>query len=287
MNFGLLALKQMIALISGSKNLPIQLHDYFIEARVPHCCVLFENNLNKPLIQKLETSNTPYIINQIGQLRPFFKFLKQHNVNKLIFSGSIDRKKINPLHFDTLGLKWLFKIGGAFFKGDDNLLQSLIKLLQKEQFEIVPASYYLKDLFTDVGNHASLKISCDRIADAQYGFDLLHTLSPFDVGQAVIVDRGKIIGIEGPEGTEQLIQRCKDLLTPDSKAILVKASKKNQSHLIDMPTIGPETFTQAHQCMITGIAIEALKVQVLDLSKCIEIANQNNMYFYSMNNQER
>ncbi len=277
----------MIALLSGSKNLPVQLHDYFIQEKVSHCCVLFENHLNEPLIQKLETNNTPYIINQIGQLRPFFKFLKQHNAKKLIFAGSIDRKKINPLHFDTLGLKWLFKIGSAFFKGDDNLLQTLIKLLQKEQFNIMPVSHYLKDLFIDVGNHASFKISSETIPNVQYGFDLLNTLSPFDVGQAVIIDRGKVIGIEGPEGTEQLIQRCKDLLTPDSKAILIKTSKKNQSHLIDLPTIGPETFAQAHQCMITGIAIEALKVQVLDLRQCVEIANQNNMFFYSMNNQER
>lgn len=276
----------MIALISGSKDLPVQLHNFFIKEKVLHCCVLLEDHLNQTLLQQLDDSKTPYFINKIGQLKPLFKFLKQHNVKQLVFAGSIDRKKINPLHFDSLGLKWLLKLGQSFFKGDDTLLKALIKLLENEQFEIKPASFYLKDLFLDTGDHAATKTSEKQIDNIQYGLQLLNALSPFDIGQSVIIDRKKVIGIEGPEGTEQLLKRCKDLLMPDSQAVLIKASKLTQTRLIDVPTIGFETFQQAYECGLKGVAIDT-SVQVINQPLCVQTANQYNLFFHSLNNKEK
>lgn len=275
----------MIALISGSKDLPVQLHNFFIKEKIQHCCVLLEDHLNDVLQQHLKDSQTPYIVNKIGQLKPFFRFLKSQKVTQLVFAGSVDRKKINPIHFDSLGLKWLIKLGQAFFKGDDAILKSLITLLQKDHFEIIPVSFYLKNLFLDTGDYAQTKTSQQQIEDIQYGLELLNTLSPFDVGQSVVIDRKKIIGIEGPEGTEQLLKRCKDLLTPDSQAILIKASKLNQTSLIDMPTIGFETFQQASECGLKGVAIDT-SVQVLNHHLCIQKANEHHLFFHSIHNKE-
>lgn len=50
--------------------------------------------------------------------------------------------------------------------------------------------------------------SAEDLRDIAYGIEVLKALSPLDVGQAVIVDEGRILGIEAAEGTQELIARC-------------------------------------------------------------------------------
>ncbi len=62
--------------------------------------------------------------------------------------------------------------------------------------------------------------------------------------------------------------------------VLVKAAKPGQDTRIDMPTVGPLTVLRAAEVGLTGIAIEAERVMVLDVERCVEIADRNNLFFW-------
>ena len=48
-------------------------------------------------------------------------------------------------------------------------------------------------------------------ADAELGFAVRAALGPLDAGQAVVAAGGKVLAIEGAEGTDAMLQRVADL----------------------------------------------------------------------------
>ena len=64
-------------------------------------------------------------------------------------------------------------------------------------------------------------------------------LGELDVGQAVVVQQGLVLGVEAVEGTDQLLARCAGLRRDGPGGVLVKLKKPRQERRADLPTIGP------------------------------------------------
>ena len=61
-----------------------------------------------------------------------------------------------------------------------------------------------------------------------------------DVGQAIIIQQGDVLGIEAVEGTDNLIKRTKKFIKNGEKPTLIKLKK--QDLRADLPTIGLNTI---------------------------------------------
>ena len=107
----------------------------------------------------------------------------------------------------------------------------------------------------------------------------MNALSKADVGQAVVVQEGIVLGIEAAEGTKALIERCAGLkLHPGKGGVLVKTSKIGQEEAIDLPTIGKNTILEAEYSNLAGIAIGAGKSQIIDFDETIKLANEKGIF---------
>ena len=91
------------------------------------------------------------------------------------------------------------------------------------------------------------------------GFEVVRALGPFDVGQAVVVAEGRVVAIEGAEGTDGMLGRLRaaGALAAARAGVLVKRPKPGQELRIDMPAIGPDTVRRAGDAGLTGIAVLA------------------------------
>ncbi len=73
---------------------------------------------------------------------------------------------------------------------------------------------------------------------------MLRALSPFDIGQAVIVIDGHVVAVEDIEGTDGLLARVARLRSEGrirakaGRGVLVKAPKSGQDLRFDLPTDG-------------------------------------------------
>jgi DUF1009 family protein len=89
--------------------------------------------------------------------------------------------------------------------------------------------------------------------------DIVGRLAPFDVGQAAVVRGGRVLAIEGVEGTDAMLERV--VHRRDSRAaaggVLVKRPKPGQELRIDMPAIGPNTVARAVEAGLAGLAVAA------------------------------
>jgi DUF1009 family protein len=103
-------------------------------------------------------------------------------------------------------------------------------------------------------------------------------LGALDVGQAVVVQQGHVLGVEAAEGTDALLQRCAALRREGPGGVLVKLCKPGQEARADLPTIGPETVAAAAASGLAGIAIEAGAALVLDHDAVVEAADRKGVF---------
>jgi DUF1009 family protein len=82
-------------------------------------------------------------------------------------------------------------------------------------------------------------------------------LGRLDVGQAVVVQEGIVLGVEAAEGTDALIARCAGLKRAGPGPVLVKVRKPQQDVRLDLPAIGTDTVAAAAAAGLRGIAVEA------------------------------
>ena len=63
---------------------------------------------------------------------------------------------------------------------------------------------------------------------------------------------------------------------------MVKAPKPRQELRIDMPTIGPETVELAYRIGLSGIAVQADGVLVIDEEEVVRLVDKLGLYLYGV-----
>ncbi|MBI1954311.1 MAG: UDP-2,3-diacylglucosamine diphosphatase LpxI, partial [Proteobacteria bacterium] len=236
-----------LALFAGEGQLP---KDIINQARLnrDELFVVAFNGLTPKEI----TAHTPHTWVSIGYVQDILDYLKENKITHIILAGSIQRPAFSEIKFDFKALLWLKKIGLKTAFGDDGLLAGILKLLEEEGYQIVSSLNYLKDLYVPEGLLTDQKPTGQDERDIERGIHILKALSAEDVGQAVIVQQGLVLGIEAIEGTQELIKRCASLKRKGEGGTLIKISKKGQDKRVDLPTIGFDTITQLYEAGLKG-----------------------------------
>ena len=102
--------------------------------------------------------------------------------------------------------------------------------------------------------------SLDKAADecVNRGVAVLDALGTHDVGQGIVLQDGRVIAIEGAEGTDEMLRRIAALIDPAAPpAIFVKRRKSGQDTRLDIPVVGEETLRLAAASGVRVLALEA------------------------------
>ena len=103
-----------------------------------------------------------------------------------------------------------------------------------------------------------------------------------DVGQAIIIQQGNVLGIEAVEGTDNLIKRTKKFIKNGEKPTLIKLIKRKQDLRADLPTIGLNTIKLCKKNFIGGIAFSANYTLFLDYKKIFAELKKGNFFLYGI-----
>ena len=87
-----------------------------------------------------------------------------------------------------------------------------------------------------------------------------------------------MLGVEGIEGTDKLIERCGTYQRKGDGGVLVKLRKPQQDMRIDLPTIGTTTIENLHKAGMRGVAIHAGNALIVDEAKVIALADKYKMF---------
>jgi len=264
-----------LALIAGRGDLPHKIIDAQKDVR-PIVIVAFEGQTPADLAERVP-SEIPMLWVKLGMVGPVLDFFKQWHVTDVTMAGGLTRPRLRDLSMDWVGARWLKVLGMNAFKGDNHLLGGIVAMLEAEGYQVIPPHALIGNLFVSAGVLTACAPTAADQRDITHGQSILNALSPFDVGQGVVVHDGCVLGIETIGGTEALLGHVKALGRPRG-GVFIKMSKVGQNQKVDMPTIGVETLAQVRAAGLAGIAIEAISVQVLDLVDVIQLANEAGVF---------
>jgi DUF1009 family protein len=220
----------------------------------------------------------------IGQLGRLAKLLRAENCRDLVFIGALVRPALSEIRLDWKTLRAMPSVLKAFRGGDDHLLSSVGRILEKDGFRMVGIKDVAPDLLMPRGCLTRAAPSADANADIARGREVLQALSPFDIGQAAIVVDGHVLGVEDIEGTDGLLARMARLRgegrirAKPGRGVLVKAPKSGQDLRFDLPTLGPRTIEGAAAAQLAGIAIVAGNTIVAEPQAMIEAADRAGLF---------
>jgi DUF1009 family protein len=220
----------------------------------------------------------------IGQLGRLAALLKAENCRDLVFIGALVRPALSEIRLDWKTVRAMPSVLKAFRGGDDHLLSSVGRILEADGFRVVGVKDVAPDLLMPQGCLTRLVPDSGAVADIAKGREVLRALSPFDVGQAVVVIDGHALAVEDIEGTDSLLARVARLRAEGrirakaSRGVLVKAPKSGQDLRFDLPTLGPRTIDGVAAAQLAGIAIVAGRTLVAEPQAMVEAADRAGLF---------
>jgi len=261
-----------LGILAGGGPLPGYLVEACRAADRPVFVVAFEGQADPDVI-----GNTPHEWVRLGAAGAALGCLRAEGVEEIVMAGPVRRPTLKELRPDRRAAKFLAK--GLLNKGDDGLLGGIVHALELEEgFRVVGANEVLGDLAAPTGPLGQFRPDQDVEADVAHGVRVLQTTGALDIGQAVIVQQGIVLGIEAAEGTHRLLERCRELRREGRGGVLVKLPKPGQETRADMPSIGPDTVTAACAAGLAGIAIGAGATLVFEQAVVVSAADAEELF---------
>lgn len=267
--------KPKIGILAGGGELPKELAYRLKEQKRAFFIIGFEG-----FVEPYWLHDFPHQRMRLAGIGKILRVLRQEKCEELILIGPIKRPSWRDFRPDFEGARLLARLGKAIFLGDNGLLASIISLLEEEGFRIRGAHEFLFDKKEKEGPLGLIKPQKQDLNDISYGKNFLKIIAPFDIGQACIVHLGRILAVEGAEGTDQMIARYGQLEDSYKGAILVKMPKIGQDLRVDMPTIGPNTIEYAARAGLKVIAFLGEETLFLEKDFCVQKANNLEICLY-------
>ena len=241
-----------LGIIAGGGAIPQDLINFCKENKRDYFVIAIEGNADKALID----DSIPHAWIRIGQAGTGFKKLAEEKVEEVIMIGTIKRPTLKDLVPDMRTAAFFAKVGMKSL-GDDGILRALVKEIEGEGMTVRGIHEVLPELLIKKGVLGKVKPSKQAKEDIRRAAEVATELGRLDVGQAVVVQQGLVLGVEGIEGTGELVRRCGDYKRKGEGGVLVKIRKPQQDMRVDLPTIGDKTVQAAYEAGLSGIALHA------------------------------
>ncbi len=258
-----------IGIVAGNGALPACLIQTCQSRKQPFFVIALKGHTDAALLPP----DTPVQWVRLGAVGTAIAAMKREHVTDIVLIGGVRRPSWREFMPDFRGWRFLVKLGFRPL-GDDGLLRHVIREIESEGFRVRGVDSLIPELLAQPGVLGTVQPTSRDRADIQRGVDVALALGQADVGQAVIVQQGLVLSVEGIEGTKALIERTAALKRAGGGGVLVKVVKPNQERRADLPTIGPETVQSVYDAGLKGIAIESGGVLVVAADETVALANR-------------
>ena len=206
----------------------------------------------------------------LGQLSRLVEILKQEGIQEVILAGQVKHAKI----FSGILPDWrLLKLLASLpEKNTAALIGGVAKVLEQEGIRLVDSTVFLKPLLAGEGVLTARKPTREELADLEYGRKVANALSGFDVGQSVAICERACVAVEAMEGTDAMLRRAASL-SNGRPLRLVKAGRRREHLLFDIPVAGLDTIPVMAETRTTALAVDAGRTLLLDREQMLRAAD--------------
>ena len=232
----------------------------------------------------IDIESFPHIWLKLGELGKLFGALEERKIKDLAILGAVSRPEFADLKLDWGAVKRAAEIARIFRGGDNNLLEGVARIFEREGMTIVGAQDFAPQLLAPTGLIAGRAPDDEVQADIKFGVAMLGALSPFDVGQGAVIARGRVLAIEAAEGTDAMLSRVADMRASrrlkfkGRAGVFVKAPKRGQDMRLDLPTVGLRTLESAARAELAGVAVAAGEVLIAERDHFVAVAEAAGLF---------
>jgi UDP-2,3-diacylglucosamine hydrolase len=261
-----------LGVLAGAAELPLRVIAAARALSRPVFVLAFEGIADPAVVVGL-----PHAWVRLGAAGEGMRILRENGVVELVMAGSVRRPTLASLRPDWRAAKLYARVGLKAL-GDDGLLRAVIHELEEEGFRVLSLDSLLGDALAPKGALGAIEPDAMAEADIAHGLSVARVLGTLDIGQAVVVQQGLVLGVEAIEGTDALVARCAALRREGPGGVLVKIAKPRQERRADLPTVGLRTVEAAAAAGLRGIAIEAGSTLLLDRAAIAAAADAAGMF---------
>jgi DUF1009 family protein len=261
-----LSANDRVAVIAGSGRLPVNVAAGLKAAGHPPFVVIAGGER----ADTDELAAYDHATIELERMAELIPLLKREHITHVVLAGGIGRRpRLTRIRPNRPLLAMLPRLVPALGRGDNALLGTVVKLIEGLGPKVVGAHELVPDLLAEEGVMTKARpTSADR-RDLDAAFAAAKAIGALDIGQAAVAVGGRVIAVEGIEGTDGLLARAKALrahprLSGKRRGVVVKCAKPGQELRADLPTIGPQTVRAAHEAGLAGIGVEAAHSLILD-----------------------
>ena len=222
---------------------------------------------------------------RLGEAGTGVELLRSAGAEEVVLVGGVRRPPFRSLRPDAWTARLLLRVGRSYYR-DGSVLRAISDALEAEGLRVVAPEAFAASLAAEARIYTSRAPNQAQRTDIARGLEVARALGALDVGQAVVVQQGRVIGVEAAEGTDALIARCGELLLPGEGGVLVKACKPGQDTRTDLPTIGPRTVANAARAGLAGIAVAAGRALIVDSDEVVHAADAAGMFVIGVDQAE-
>lgn len=260
------------------------------------------------VLRTLQTAGTnPFVIVIAGEVKDLAAFasfdhsvmpveefgllvprLKKAGVSRLVMAGSVKRRpRLRAIRWAFSTLKLIPRVAAGITRGDDGLLRTVVGIMESNGIAVVGAHEIVPDLLAPEGVMTKLQPTKADWKDIEAASEAAIAIGRLDIGQAAISIGGRVIALEGIEGTDGLLERTVVLrthgrLAGKQRGVLAKRCKPQQELRADLPAIGPDTISQAHAAGLAGITVEAGRSFILDFDETMRRADELGLFLVGL-----
>ena len=259
----------MIGLIFGETNFPIEILKKIKKKHYKYLII----DLTKG---KFKNEKHSYKVS-IGQFGKIIKILKDNKCKKVLFAGKVRKPNFSKLRLDFKGMYYIPRIIKSSKLGDAAILKEIIKILKQETISTVSSLIFNPELTLKKGHYSKVLPDKEDKIDIKKAIATLKRLGKYNFSQGAVIRNKKVVAIEGKDGTQKMLRKCKSKKFKN-KGVLVKFPKKKQDLRIDLPTVGLRTLIQCKSAGLKGIVLKSKRNVFLERKKCISFANKSKMF---------
>ncbi len=226
-------------------------------------------------------SGHPHTWLKWGEIGRLFKLLEQMQIRDVLFIGSItSRPDFKSVRLDFGAVKALPEIlkimaGG----GDEGVLAGVANFVERRGLRLMAVPDVAPSLVVGDDLCVGAVKSYEMEVDIELASEAAILTGALDAGQGVVVAGGRILALEGPEGTDQMLERVFQIREQKrarwnfgKEGLLLKRARPGQDLRFDMPTIGPRTVENVKRAGLAGIICAAGQVLCANRQETVQKA---------------
>lgn len=266
------------AIIAGNGLLPLVVAEALAKKGNPPFVLCLKGEADESLYKY------DHAIVSILEFTRLIRVLKQSGAKNVVLAGGVrKRPNLSDIRLDLTTLRALPRVFRALGQGDDALLRAFIGLLESYGFHMLGAHQIVPDILAPAPCVlTSTKPDKKERHNIELASEAAALLGTLDVGQGAVAVGGRVVALEGVEGTDNMLKRVRQMRDegriPRHGGVLVKCAKPEQDERADLPAIGIDTVTNIAAAGLAGIAIEAGRTVMLSYHDTVQAADAQGLF---------